>query len=182
MSGILGFLSGAPQAANNAGGYYQNAANNLVSAYGSPAAQTFSGEEMAALRPQFAQQNEQQLATEAATGLAGSGAGRASLGDVTAQQSAALAQNVGPLYSQALGQYGDIMQEMPGAQEQAYQGAIQDFYDALQTGASAAGAASGFGNPFGSSGGSSSSFPGTAVNVGGTYYTGSGGYGQVGYG
>lgn len=151
MSGILGFLSGAPQAANNAGGYYQNAANQMVSAYGSPAAQMFSGEEMAALRPQFQQENQQMLGTEAATGLAGSGAGRASLGDVTAQQSGALASQVGPLYSQALGQYGDIMQEMPGAQEQAYQGAIQQFMDALSTGASAAGAAGAFGNPFASS-------------------------------
>lgn len=154
MSGIIGWLAGAPSAASTAGGYYQNAANEIANMYGtgSPAAQTFSGEEMAALRPQFQQQNQQMLGQLAATGLGGSGAGRATMGDVTADQSATLAQNVAPLYSQALSQYGNIIGAMPGAQESAYQGAISDFYNALSTGATAAGAAMGVptggGTPF----------------------------------
>lgn len=143
MSGIIGWLAGAPQQASTAGGYYQTAANELATEYGSPAAQMFSKEYMGALQPQIQQLNQQGLANEAATGQYGSGAGRASLGDLTAQEAGSLAQGVAPMYQQALSQYGNIIGAMPGAQENAYQGAIQDFYQALQSGASAYGASMG---------------------------------------
>jgi hypothetical protein len=131
MSGLIAGLAGAGGAASTAGGYYQNAANELVSATGSPAAQMFSAEEMAALRPLFNQQTQGLLGTEAATGLGGSGAGRAMLGDLTANQSATLASNIAPLYSQALGEYGNIIGAMPGAQTSAYQDAINNFYQGI---------------------------------------------------
>jgi hypothetical protein len=144
MSGLIGWLAGAPSAASTAGGYYQNAANELATEYGSPAAQMFSKEYMGAMQPQITQLNQQGLDQLAATGLGGSGAGRATMGDITAQEAGSLAQGVAPMYQTALSQYGNIIGAMPGAQESAYQGAIQDFYDAIQTGAMAYGASTGF--------------------------------------
>lgn len=138
MSGIIGWLAGAPQAASTAGGYYQTAANQLATEYGSPAAQMFSKEYMGAMQPQMEQLNQQGLGQLAATGLGGSGAGRATMGDITAQEAGSLASGVAPMYQQALQQYGNIIGAMPGAQEGAYQGAVQDFYGALQSGAAAA--------------------------------------------
>lgn len=183
MGGLIGWLAGAPQQASNAQSYYQNAANQMVNAYGSPAAQTFSREYMGAMQPQFQQLNQQTLDTEAATGLGGSGAGRAMMGDTTANEAASLAQGVAPMYQQALGQYGNIMEAMPGAQEQAYQGAISDFYNMLQSGAMAYGMSSGGGGSFNPAmaGAGITEGPQNMTESGGTYSS-TGGYGQVGYG
>lgn len=132
MSGIIPGLAGAPQAASTAGGYYQNAADQIATQYGSPEAKMFSSEEMGALRPQFAQQAAQLTASNAAQGTGTSGAGRYNFGNLAGQQSAALAGAVAPLYQQGESQYGNVISAMPGAQTSAYQDAIQSFYAAMQ--------------------------------------------------
>lgn len=139
MSGIVGMLSGAPSAASTAGGYYQNAANELANEYGSPAAQMFGKEQMASLRPLFNQQTQALTGDLAAQGIAPSGAGRAAFGNLAANQSATLAGSVAPLYQQALGQYGNIIGQMPGSQVNAYQDAINNFYQAVSMAGEAAG-------------------------------------------
>jgi hypothetical protein len=136
-------LFGAGSAANTAGGYYQNAANQIATEYGSPAAGIFSKEEMAALRPLFTQENSALGATLAAQGLSNSGAGRALGGNLAATQSGQLAGAVAPLYQQGLADYAGIISQMPGAQNTAYQNAISQGMQAL----GAAGSAFGLGIP-----------------------------------
>ena len=81
---------------------------------------------------------KRQLAgTEAAQGITHSGAGINAFGNLGAQQAGALASADAPLFSQGLQGATGIYSEMPGAQNNAYNDAIQQFYQALQTGASA---------------------------------------------
>lgn len=143
MGGIIPALAGAPQAASTAGGYYQSAADQIANQTGSPEAQIFSKEQMAALRPMFAQQDAELTAENAAQGTGTSGAGRYNFGNLAGQQSATMAGSVAPLYSQAESQYGNIIGAMPGAQTSAYQDAISQLMQAVQTGATAAGAGMG---------------------------------------
>lgn len=144
MSGILASIAGAPQAASNAQGYYQNAADMIATQTGSPEAQIFSKEQMAALRPMFAQQDAELTAQNAAQGTGTSGAGRYNFGNLAGQQSATMAGAVAPLYSQAESQYGNIIGAMPGAQQSAYQNSVDQLLQAIQTGASAAGGMGGY--------------------------------------
>jgi hypothetical protein len=144
MGGLIPALAGAPQAASNAQGYYQNAADMIATQTGSPEAQMFSKEQMAALRPMFAQQDAALTAQNAAQGIGASGAGRYNFGNLGAQQAGVMAGSVAPLYSQAESQYGNIIGAMPGAQEGAYQGAVDQLLQAIQTGATAAGGMGGF--------------------------------------
>lgn len=151
MPGIIASLSGAPGAATTAGNYYQNAANQIVSSTGSPAAQDFIGEQNAALQPQFQTQDQALKAQLAAQGITGSGAAKQGFGNLINNQQSTIAGVDAPLYSQALGQYGSIIGQEPGAQNSAYQNAIQQFYQAIQGAGSLAGAA--FGVPgFGGNG------------------------------
>lgn len=138
MSGIIPGLAGAPQAASTAGGYYQNAAQEIANQYGSPAANMFSQMAMAKLQPDFQSQINQSAAQAAAMGITGSGAGRANLGNVTAQNAATLAGSVAPFYQQGMQDYAGVIGQMPGAQNNAYQDAIQQFYQAISSGASLA--------------------------------------------
>lgn len=117
--------------------------NNVVNATGSPAAATFNRLQMAALRPEFADQNEELSAGLAAQGITNSGAARYTGGQVGVGQSAALAQAAAPLYQSALNQYGAINEQAPSSDEAAYNAAIQQFYEALGTGAQYAGLAMG---------------------------------------
>ena len=82
MSNIVAGLFGAGGAANTAGGYYQNAANQMASMYGagSPAASTFLGEEKASMQPQWTQEDQALKAQLAAQGITGSGAAGAATG------------------------------------------------------------------------------------------------------
>lgn len=138
MSGIISWLAGAPQAANTAGGYYQSAADQIANQYASPAAARFVGEQNAALRPQFQMQDDQLTGQLAGQGLASSGAGRAAFGNLAANQAATLAGAAAPLYQQGEQQYGNIISEMPGVQNSAYQDAITQFYQAVQMAGEAA--------------------------------------------
>jgi hypothetical protein len=150
------FLSGAStsankannystNAANSAGQYYQSALGNLVNSTGagSPAAQTFGAQEQAALQPMFQQQQQQLAGREAAMGIGSSGAGRNDFSQLGADQSATLAGAIAPLYSQALGQYGQgvlnqageqsqIAGQGAGAAQNAYGNAINQFYGAAE--------------------------------------------------
>ena len=139
MSQILAWLSGAPQAANQAGSYYQNAANDVYQQYGPSATKYFTAEQNAALRPQFQQQEGQLAGTEAAQGITHSGAGINAFGNLGAQQAGALASADAPLFSQGLQGATGIYSEMPGAQNNAYNDAIQQFYQALSMAGQAAG-------------------------------------------
>jgi len=76
-------------------------------------------------------------------GITNSGAAKADFSNLAGAQSAAEASGVAPLYSEALSQYGGIISQEPSAQNQSYQQAIQNFYQALQEGASVAGDAMG---------------------------------------
>jgi hypothetical protein len=171
LSSLVGFLAGAPQqaqnsnqrfqnASNESGGYYNDALNKLVSSTGSgsPAAATFGAEQKAALQPMFDQQNQQLAARNAAQGIGSSGSGAYNNEQLQADQSATLAGAIAPLYSTALGQYGQIAGQQAGTQSglvgqgagaanQSYGQAIQDFYGAAST------AATGLpiGNPYGKS-------------------------------
>lgn len=138
MSGLIAGLAGAGGAANTAGQYYQNAAGQIVDATGSPAAQTFGRLQLAAERPAFQSSNDALSAQLAAQGLGGSGAGRALGGNLAATQSGQEAGALAPLYSQALGQYGNIIGQEPGAQVSAYQNAIDNFYQAINDASSLA--------------------------------------------
>lgn len=133
MDKIVGWLSGAPGAANNAGGYYNTAMNNVVNSTGtgSPLATTFGNQEAAALQPRFDQQNQALAAKEAAMGITSSGAAKADYTQLGADQAATLAGSIAPLYSNAENQYGAINAAMPGAQNNAYQNAIQNFYQGV---------------------------------------------------
>jgi len=138
VSQILGFLSGAPQAANQAGSYYQNAANDVYQQYGPSATKYFTAQQNPALRPQFQQQEQQLAGTEAAQGITHSGAGINAFGNLGAQQAGALASADAPLFSQGLQGATGIYSQMPGAQNNAYQDAIQQFYQALNSAGSLA--------------------------------------------
>ena len=139
MTQILAWLSGAPQAANQAGSYYQNAANDVYQQYGPSATKYFTAEQNAALRPQFQQQEQQLAGTEAAQGITHSGAGIDAFGNLGAQQAGALASADAPLFSQGLQGATGIYSQMPGAQNNAYNDAIQQFYQALSMAGQAAG-------------------------------------------
>ena len=169
MSGLIAGLAGAPQAASNAGGYYQNAAGEIVNATGSPAAATFTRLLNRSLQPQFAQQDAGMNAMLAAQGITNSGQGRSDFGNLAAQQSGQIAGADAPLYQEALGQYGNIIGAMPGAQTQSYNDALQNFYNALGGGLSGVGSFFGMGG-FGGSGGGTSA-PAAPQYSGGNYST-----------
>lgn len=154
---VVDFLSGASTSGNKANNNYTNAAdqsqsyygtalNNLINSTGSPAAQTFGAEQQAALQPRFNQQQQQLTASNAAQGITNSGSGNYNNQQLAADQSATLAGAIAPLYSQALGQYGNILGQGAGVQSNlvgqgaaannaAYGQAIQDFYSAASTAA-----------------------------------------------
>ena len=153
MPGLIPGLAGAGGAANTAGGFYNTAGNNVVNAYGSPAANMFSKEYISSLQPGFQQQQQGLLGDLAAHGITNSGAAKADLTNLYTGESGAEAAGIAPLYSQALGQYGSIQQAGAGAQTQAYQNAVNQFYQALEdAGNDVTGGSS---NPSGASGGSS---------------------------
>jgi hypothetical protein len=139
MSQILGFLSGAPQAANQTGQYYQQAANDIYQQYGPSATKYFTAEQNNTLRPQFQQQQQQLAGTEAAQGITHSGAGINAFGNLGAQQAGALSSADAGLFSQGLSGAAGVYGNMPGAQTNSYNNAINQFYQALEDGASAAG-------------------------------------------
>ena len=84
------------------------------------------------LQPEFNQQDAALTAQEASQGILGSGAGRAGLNTLVGQQSGTLASALSPLYQEALGQYGGAQTSGAGAAVDAYQSAIQQFYQGLQ--------------------------------------------------
>lgn len=139
MSQIIAWLSGAPQAASTSGSYYDNAADKVFNQYGPSATKYFTAEQNAALRPQFQQQEQQLAGTEAAQGITHSGAGINAFGNLGAQQAGALASADAPLFSQGLQGATGIYSQMPGAQNNAYNDAIQQFYQALSMAGQAAG-------------------------------------------
>jgi hypothetical protein len=151
MSGLIANLAGAGGAAQNTGNYYQNAMQNEINAAGSPAATDFIRLQNAALRPQFLAQDQQMSAGLAAQGITNSGAARANAGNLAAQQSGQIAAADAPLYQGAMNAYGQINAQMPGAQAQSYNDAIQQFYQALQGAGSAAAMAFGGGGGGGAS-------------------------------
>lgn len=157
MSGIISGLAGAGGAANTAGGYYTNAANQIASEYGSPAAQMFSKEYISSLQPGFEDQQRGLLGTLSALGITNSGAGKADLSNLYGQEAAGEAAGIAPMYQQALGQYGNIISQEPGAQNNAYQNAIQNFYAGISDAASLA-----------------AGLPPTGQTSGGVDYSGSG--------
>jgi hypothetical protein len=155
MGGVLSWLSGAQGAAGNAGQYYTNAENQLVNAYGSPAAQLFGKEQLAAEQPGFQSALQSGIGAEAAAGLLGSGQGQQSLNQVISNQGATQAAALAPLYQQALSQYGNIVAQQPGAQLGAYNNAINSTIQGIGD----IGSFFGLGVP-GLGGSSSSSVPG----------------------
>ena len=183
LSSLVGFLSGAPQqaqnsnqqfqnASNESGGYYGTALNNLVNSTGSgsPAAATFGAEQQAALQPKFDQQNQQLTASNAAQGIGSSGSGLYNNGQLAADQSATLAGAIAPLYSTALQQYGQgnlnqaaqqsgLVGQGAGAANQAYGQSIQDFYGAAET--AGTGIPAGNTNPYSGQSTSSNTVPGS---------------------
>ena len=173
---------GAPQAASTAGGFYQGAANQVANEYGSPTANMFSQMEMAKLQTKFSA-DDRSAQRKQRRKDAGSGAGRANLGNVAAQNAGTLAGAVSPLYQQGLGDYAGILSQMPGAQEGAYQGSVQDFLSMVQTAAMAAGGAAAGGAFSGGGGGGGSMIqPAQQVSGGaGASYYAPGGYMQTGY-
>lgn len=153
MSGLIAGLAGAPGAASNAGSYYQNAMQNEINATGSPAAQQFGAMEQQALQPRFNQQDQLLADKEASMGITNSGAAKSDYGALGADQAATLAGAISPLYGQAMGTYGQIDANMPGAQNSAYQNAISNFYTGISDlGSLAAGVPPGAssGNPYAS--------------------------------
>jgi hypothetical protein len=151
MSDLISGLAGAGGAANTAGGFYQSALSNEINAAGSPAAADFSRLQNAALRPEFQQQQTGLTDSLAAQGIASSGAGRSAFGNLAANQASTLAGVTAPLYQDAMNTYGQIDAQMPGAQEGAYNDAIQNFYQGIGAAGSAAGDI--FGLPTGGGGG-----------------------------
>lgn len=133
LHGVIDFLSGASQNANDVGNYYNDALGRLLSSTGSPAAKQFGQEEQASLQPMFDQQDQALAAKEAAMGITNSGAAKADFSNLKGDQARALAGAVAPLYQSAIGAYGNIDAAMPGAQAGAYQSALNNFYNAVQT-------------------------------------------------
>lgn len=139
LGGLVKDVSGAGYNANQAGGYYQGAygpaEDKLVNSTGSPAATTFGNLQQAALQPRFNQQNQNLAAREAAMGITHSGAANNDFSQLAADQSSTLAGALAPLYSQALGQYGNLLSGgaagQAGAQTGAYNQSLSDFYGAL---------------------------------------------------
>jgi hypothetical protein len=174
LSSLVGFLSGAPQQAQTAnqyyqnasgqtGGFYGNALNNIVnstSPTGSPAAQTFGAEESAALQPGFQQQQEQLAASDAAQGIGASGSGKYNTGQLASNQAATLAGAIAPLYASSLGTYNQgqlqgagaqsgLVGQGAGAANQAYGNAINQFYGAADAaGGAYGGGGGGSSNPY----------------------------------
>jgi hypothetical protein len=133
LGGLVSGISGANYNAGQVGDFYNNAANKIVNASGSPAATTFVKEQNAALQPQFQQQDAELAAQEAAQGVTGSGQSKAAYGALGSGQAAALAGADAPLYSQALGAYDSTVQGGAGAQSTAYGQSLSDFYNALSS-------------------------------------------------
>ena len=149
-------FGGSPsQAASNVQGYYSGAANNLVNAYGSPAATTFGNEETAALQPQFTLQDQQLAASNAAQGITNSGSAKYNNSNLAGQQSAVLAGSIAPLYQQALGEYGNIESAGAGAEAGAYDQQQQNVAQGWGSLFGAVGSAFGGGIPSGGGGGGS---------------------------
>ena len=173
MSQLIGSIAGAPQAANTAGGYYQGAANDIYSAYGPSATSYFTALQNNALRPQFNQQAQQLAGTEAAQGVTHSGAGINAFGNLGAQQAGTLSQADAGLFSQGLQGATNVYEQMPAAQNNAYNDAIQQFYQALSgAGQAAAGIPPNFGS--GPSASDSTGAPNGYQGSSGGYYTQSG--------
>jgi|HubBroStandDraft_4_1064222.scaffolds.fasta_scaffold00042_48 hypothetical protein len=138
MTQLLGWLSGAPSAANNTGSYYTNAANDIYNLYGPSATSTFTKEQNRALQNQFQTQDQQMVDSLAAKGLAGSGAGQYNFGNLGAQQSGVIAGADAPLFSQGLAGAAGVYSQMPSAQANSYQDAINNFYQAISAAGSMA--------------------------------------------
>jgi hypothetical protein len=138
MTQLLGWLSGAPSAANNTGSYYTNAANDIYNLYGPSATSTFTKEQNRALQNQFQTQDQQMVDSLAAKGLASSGAGQYNFGNLGAQQSGVIAGADAPLFSQGLAGAAGVYSQMPGAQANSYQDAINNFYQAISAAGSMA--------------------------------------------
>ena len=174
MSSLISGLAGAGGAANTAGGYYTGAANDIYNAYGPSATSNFVRLQNQALRPQMDEAAQQLSATQAAQGLSKSGAGRANYGTVGANDASSLASADAPLFSQGLGAAAGTLSQMPGAQNQAYQNAIQQFYQAIGSAGSLAGDIMGMPSG-GGGGGSAADTPGGMGSYSnGSYYTQSG--------
>lgn len=131
MGGIVGGIFGAPQAASNAEGYYTNAANDVQGLYSGGGAQDYTEMLNRSLQPQFKTQDQDLTDFQAAQGTTGSGASRADFSTLGSAQSAALAGADAPLYAQGMAEQAGIYGEMPGAQEGAYQTAVNQGYQAL---------------------------------------------------
>jgi hypothetical protein len=139
MSQLIAGIAGAPQAANTTGNFYTGAANDIYSQYNPSATSYFTNAQNLALRPQFQQQEAQLAGNEAAQGVTHSGAGINAFGNLGAAQAGALSSADAPLFSQGLNSASGVYAQMPGAQTQSYGDAINQFYQALQEGASFAG-------------------------------------------
>ena len=131
------------------------------------------------LQPEFNQQDAALTAQEASQGILGSGAGRAGLNTLVGQQSGTLASALSPLYQEALGQYGGAQTSGAGAAADAYQSAIQQFYQGLQQVGNFAGDA--FGVP-GLSGGDGGGAGAQYTAIAGMPGAGGGGGGTLGGG
>jgi hypothetical protein len=159
LGGLVKDISGAGYNANQAGGYYQGAygpaEQQLINSTGSPAATTFGNLQEAALQPRFNRENQNLAAREAAMGITHSGAANSDFSQLAADQSGVLSGALAPLYSQALGQYGNLLSGgaagQAGAQTGAYNQSLNDFYGALGAAAGAPNISSGGGG--GSGGG-----------------------------
>ena len=143
FSQLLGFLAGAPQAANTAGNYYNQALDEAQGIGSGSLASTYGGEEKAALQPDFKAEDQSLGASLAAQGITNSGAAKAAYGNLAAGQSGKLAGALAPFYSQAEGIAGNIHGQRPGAQVGAYNDAISQFMTAASDAAGGYGAGGG---------------------------------------
>lgn len=134
LGGLLGAVSGGDYAQNKSNAAYQQALDQLGPG-GTSAAKKYGAYETAALQPQFKAQDQTLAAREAAQGIGGSGAAKADFGDLGAQQSAVLAGSEAPLFSQGLGAYDSLVGQEPGAGQEAYQQALNNFYGAAESAA-----------------------------------------------
>lgn len=134
LGGLMGILSGADYQSAKTNQFYQDAMRQLLSSTGagSPAVEQFAGNEKAALQPLFDRQTQDLKAKEAAMGITNSGAGKADFSDLTADQSATLAGTIAPMYQSALGAYGSLAGGGANASANAYNGAMDQFYNAIQ--------------------------------------------------
>ena len=139
FSNLLAWLSGANGAAGQAGSYYDTAYNQAVGTGSGSLASTFGGEEKAALQPAFQAQDQQLAGKEASMGITNSGAAKADFGNLASNQSSTIAGALAPFYQQAESIGGNILAQKPGAQNQAYNQANQQFMQAASDAAAAAG-------------------------------------------